>query len=394
MVSFGSFLFGFNTAVISGALLYITDEFHLNFFQEGLLVSILILGAVFGAFIGGILADKFGRRLTLFFVSILFLLGTTLVIGKIFLFFLFGRFIQGIGVGIVSSVVPLYISEISPIKYRGALVSLNQLAIVLGVCISYLVDYFLLDWRMMLGFAYIPSLFLFLGLFFIKETSAFLEKKKKKFLDKKEVFFKKENKKALFVGIGISVIQQITGINVVIYYAPKIFKLVKSFDHSQAIFIAVILGIVQFVMTIFSLFLIDRVGRRKLLLFGSLGMAISMFFLGFAIELGIGANIIILSLISYISFFAISLGPIAWLLIAEIFPLSIRGRAVGIAALSNWGANYLVSFSFLPLMGLLGAGKTFFLFSLISVFSFYFIKKRVPETKNRSFEDIQEFWKK
>jgi sugar porter (SP) family MFS transporter len=415
VVALASFLFGFNTAIISGALLYITDEFHLTILNQGILVSSIILGAILSALIGGTLADILGRKISLFITALIFLVGTTLIyFTDEFSLIVVGRFIQGMGVGFSSILAPLYFSEISPIKYRGAVVSINQLSIVLGVVIAYLINYSYVDWRDMFAFAFLPSILLFFGLFFISETPSFLMikgkikkaekvnsllKREEGILEekKKKISFKhlinSENKNFFIVGIGISIIQQITGINVVVYYAPKIFKMANSLNHSKAILATLSIGIVKLIFTIFAIFLVDRVGRRKLLLIGILGMAASMFFLGiyFIIpKFFIG----VFSITAYVCFFAISLGPIAWLLISEIFPLSIRGKAMGIAAFFNWGFNYLIALSFLPLMHFLGSSNIFFLFSLVAILSYFFIKRKVPETKNKSFLEIQKFFKK
>jgi sugar porter (SP) family MFS transporter len=415
VVALASFLFGFNTAIISGALLYITDEFHLTLLKQGILVSSIILGAIMGSFTGGSLADILGRKTSLFITALIFLIGTTFIyFTNEFSLIVVGRFIQGIGVGFASLLAPLYLSEISPIKYRGAIVSINQFSIVLGVVIAYLINYSYTDWRDMFAFAFLPSSLLFLGIFFISETPSFLMgrgkikkaekvnfllKREEKILEekRKKISFKHllsyENKNFFIVGIGISVIQQITGINIVIYYAPKIFKMANSLNHSKAILATLSIGVVKLIFTAFSIFLVDRMGRRKLLLIGILGMAASMFFLG--IYFIIPKFLIgVFSITAYVCFFAISLGPITWLLISEIFPLSIRGKAMGIAAFFNWGFNYLIALSFLPLMHLFGSSNTFFLFSLIAIFSYFFVKKMVPETKNKSFLEIQKFFKK
>lgn len=408
---FGSILFGFNLAVIAGALLYISEEFHLIVFEEGFLVSILIFGAIFGAFFGGRLADKIGRKNSLFVTSFIFLLGVVAAVQRDYVFIVIGRGIQGIGVGIVSVVVPLYIAEISPAKYRGRFVSLNQLFISFGMLIGYIVNYIFFSWRFMIGFSIIFVFLFMIGLLFILETPSYLFAKNKfmkgekvlkklkiEFLEshkkeKKEKFFK-NNKKPLIIGIGISVIQQITGINAILFFAPKIFSSLKFLDFSSSILVSVAIGMILFLLTIFSLFLIDTMGRKRLLLIGSFGMGLCMLFLAISFYFEKDVFFKIFFIILYVGFFAISLGPITWLLISEIFPLKSRGEAMGICAFFNWGFNCLISFTFLPLLKILKASNMFFLFSIISFLSFYFILKKVFETKNKTFEEIQSFWKK
>ena len=425
---FGSVLFGFNSAVISGAQLFLKDEFSLSSWKIGFLVSNLVLGAAIGAAIGGEFADKYGRKTTLLITSMIFIVGTfVIVLSEIFYQILIGRFIQGIGVGIVSVIVPLYLSEISPLQYRRTIVSLNQLAIVLGLLISYIVDYFYSSeglWRMMFASGFVPAVALFLGLFFVPESPRWLifqgkkglarkvlkefklkNKEKEFFIDfpkstkdlKKEISYLKlldsKNKYAFIVGIGISLIQQITGINIVIYYAPKIFQLSCFFDNTYAILATIGLGIVMLVMTVISLFFVDKLGRKKLLLIGVRGMVISMFILGTCFIIPFSKSLSVFMVMTYVAFYAISLGPITWLLLSEIFPQEIRGKAMSIAALMGWLGNFMVTLIFLPLLGAIGATTTFYMFALIGLGSYFFIKKYIPETKNKSFEEIQNFWK-
>lgn len=383
----GSFLFGFNTAVISGALLYISDQFELHFFKQAILVSSILIGALFGSVLGGSLSDSIGRKKTFFLTSFIFFVGTFFVSSfASYNLILLGRIVQGLAVGIVSMLVPLYLSEISPTEKRGQIVSLNQLFIVLGVFSSYIVNYFISDWQMMFRISFIPNIILFLGLFFLPETSSFLNRKREgisKNSDGRAKLFKKEHKKPFVIGIGISVIQQVTGINIILYYAPKIFQQSHSMDHESAIFQSIFIGFFMLVATILSLFFVDRMGRRKLLLTSSFGMVVSLLFLAFF------QGRASFFAIAYVIFFAIGLGPVTWLLISEIFPVSIRGRAVGVATLSNWASNYMVAILFLPLFNLFGSKNTFLLIAIITSLSYIFIKKMVPETKNKTFLEIE-----
>ncbi len=423
VVSLGGLLFGFNTSVISGALLFITKQFSFSTFDQELIVSTLLVGALIGALIGGSMADKFGRKLTLFFTVLLFAIGAFfLVVADMLSSFLIGRFVLGLSIGIVSVCVPLYIAEISPPRIRGALVSCNQLAITIGILVAYLVDYgFSSDsqWRWMFAFAFIPTALLFLGLFFIKETPGWLleqdkEKEAKKVakelhMDLGVILERKASepvkKKGIFhpsvripfiIGIGIAVFQQITGINVVIYYAPRIFQAAGLESSQTAILATVGVGVVNVIMTIIALWIIDRVGRRPLLTVGLIGMFFSLLILGFSFyeeakDLGMAA---VISMVAYVAFFAISLGPVAWLIISEVYPMSIRGKAMGIAVFANWLSNYVVSLTFLTLLEELTTAGTFLLYATICLVALWFVKKWVPETKNKTFEEIQHFWTK
>jgi len=429
IAAIGGILFGYNTSVISGVLLFITQDFQLTIIQQEVIVSTLLIGALIGAFFGGFIADHFGRKKTLFFTLILFFIGVfTLTGAHGFHTLLVGRFISGLAIGIVSMAVPLYIAEMSPPENRGALVSLNQLCITLGILIAYIVTYSFApkaEWRSMFGFAFIPIVIQFIGLFFIPETPSWLISHNKneaadKILHKIRTANSRENlipvekredsptkknwrelfspqvRKPFLIGIGVAVFQSITGINTVIYYAPQIFQLAGYQAAQTALFATILVGVVNVLVTIIALWLIDRVGRRPLLICGLIGMAASLGLLGVAFlsqgELtGLAA---IIGLLVYVAFFAVSLGPVAWLIISEVYPLGIRGRAMGIASFSNWVCNYFVSLTFLTLIQVLGTSGTFWLYAIICFLGLWFVIKLVPETKGKTFEQIQSFWKK
>jgi sugar porter (SP) family MFS transporter len=422
VASIGGLMFGYNTAIISGALVFLARDFFLTTFQQELVVSTLLIGAVMGAFTGGLIAGKIGRKKALFLTVIFFFIGILTMsdagsLGAL----LVGRFITGLACGIASMAVPLYISEMSPAKNRGMLVSLNQLMITLGILLAYIIQYFFAEenqWRQMFSFAMIPLSMQFLGLFFISETPSWLLQNKgigvanavfqkfeispEELEDKKEgdsqwrELFKPRIRNIFFVGMGITIFQQLTGINAVIYYAPKIFQTSGTHNAESAFFATMFIGLVNFIFTVVSLWLIDKVGRRLLLIFGLSGMILSLFTLGYCFRnpLETSETVIFISLLSYIAFFAISLGPIAWLIPSEIFPLKIRSMAIGVVTFVNWSCNYLVSLTFLTLITDIGAGMTFWLYMLISVAGIAFVLKCVPETKGKSFEQIQKFWQK
>lgn len=423
VASLGGFLFGYNTSVISGALLFMTKEFGLTTFQQEFIVSILLIGCLFGALFGGGLADRFGRKPLLFTTCLLFFVGTFfMVIAQGTLTIFLGRFIGGLGIGLASLVVPLYLAEISPAKSRGAIVSFNQLAITIGILVAYIVNLGFSgtgDFRWMFAFEFFPAALFFLSLFFIPETPSYLSRINKKSvaetvlkklghktdmqesapISKKvslKLLFHPSVKSAFFIGILLSVFQQITGINIVIYYAPTIFSQAGFQSAQSAIFATVGVGVVNVIMTIVALFLIDRIGRKPLLYIGLIGMIISLAVLGLSFQLhnDFIAPIAMICLMSYVAFFAISLGPIAWLIISEIYPLEIRGKAMGIATGANWICNFIVSLTFLTLIAELGKTGTFWVYSIIGIIALLFVWKKVPETKGKTFAQIQQFWKK
>ncbi len=428
IAAIGGILFGYNASVISGVLLFISSAFQLTTIEQELVVSTLLIGALIGALLGGYIADRFGRKKTLFFTLLLFFIGIlTLTKAGGFNTLLIGRFITGLGIGIVSMAVPLYIAEMSPPENRGTLVSLNQLCITIGILLAYIVSYVYAptgDWRDMFAFAFIPVAIQFVGLFFIPETPSWLMSRHRKEAAEKIlhrilvahpnqhlVNVEKESDtptgkswKALLhpdvrmpflIGIGIAVFQSITGINTVIYYAPQIFQLAGFQAAQTALFATVLVGAVNVAITLVALWLIDRVGRRPLLIVGLIGMAAALVVLGlsfFSQSQAAGLTAVV-ALLFFVAFFAVSLGPVAWLIISEVYPLGIRGRAMGIATFSNWVCNYFVSLTFLTLIGALGSTGTFWLYAIICFLGLWFVIKWVPETKGKTLEQIQNFWK-
>jgi MFS transporter, SP family, galactose:H+ symporter len=425
----GGLLFGYDTGVISGAVIFITKQFGLSAFPEELVISMVLVGAAAGALSGGKLADRFGRRYMLLVTSAIFIIGALVCafctsLGML----LVGRVIVGLGIGLSSTTVPVYISEVSPPKARGWQVSLFQLAITVGILAAYLVDYAFAasqGWRWMLGLAVVPGLILGIGILMMPETPRWLLKHGRTSeagailrrirgtpdvdseLNQVQTAISQSEESgrvrdlwapavrpALIVGVGLAIFQQITGINTIIYYAPTIIQSAGIPSASGAILATVGIGVVNVVMTIVAMWLIDRMGRRPLLLIGTAGMTISLGVLAavFAAYHGM-AWLAVLCLMAYVACFAISLGPIFWLLISEIYPLNVRGLAEGTAASANWAFNLLVSLTFLTLLNALGAGRTFCLFGVLALASFVFSYRLVPETKGRTLEDIENFWR-
>ncbi|HLB52163.1 MAG TPA: sugar porter family MFS transporter [Chlamydiales bacterium] len=416
--SLGALLVGFHLGIIATPIFFLQDEFSLTFFQQGLVVSFLLIAAAFGSLSGGGLADLFGRKATLFLTVVLFIFGALfLTYAKGVFSLLVGRFIAGLGVGIASVVVPLYIAEIAPPEKRGILGSLNQLFIGIGILIAYLVSFSYLEeggWRTMFLFGFFLALVQGVFLIFIprtppwliehgekkaaKEVLAKLKMKESQLIAKEKApltwsqLFQEGHRKALFIGMGISLFQQITGINTVIYFAPRIFQYGGGSDLHQALILSLIFATINVLATLISLWFVDWLGRRPLFLIGFGGMAVSLALLGFSFQLGPFFSLI--AVISYISFFAVSVGPCTWLLISEIFPESARGRGMGISIFMNWLANYLIAFSFLPLVELVSISIVFWLYGVISIVAFFFVWKKVPETKGKTLQEIQTFWQK
>ncbi len=418
-ISLGGFLFGYNTSVISGALLFLTQQFSLTTFQEGLAVSIILIGALLGALCAGSLADRFGRRMITLLTALIFIIGIwAVVIASSFDMFLWGRFITGLGVGLASLTVPLYLAEIAPSHCRGAFVAMNQLAITIGIFAAYTIDYLFTPeaaWRSMFAVALIPAAIQFLGMLIFPESPSWLlahghrEKAvlvfKRLRLDKgweKDIgeiktipasreqigwkgLLKPPIRAAVVIGLLLSIFQQITGINTVIYYAPKIFQNVGYPSASSTLFATMGIGAINVLFTLISVWLIDRIGRRPLLLIGVGGMVISLLTLSYvfftqsaAIEL-----FAVVSLMSYVAFFAIGLGPIAFVILSEIYPLQVRGRAMSLSIFANWLFNYLVSLTFLDLVQRLGSAGTFCLYAVIGILAFWFVYRFIPETKGK-----------
>jgi SP family galactose:H+ symporter-like MFS transporter len=335
----------------------------------------------------------------------------------------------GIAIGIASFTAPLYISEISPANVRGKLVSLNQLMITIGIVCSYAADYALAgarQWRWMFGLAAIPAAILLLGLFFVPESPRWFMRRgarararevlarirRPSEVDEElaEIEASLEQQKgtwrelwspslrpALAIGIALAVFQQFTGINTVIYYAPTIFQLAGLRSNSAAILATVGVGAINVLLTVVALWLLDRVGRRPLLLYGIVGMVVSLGLLGAGFLsphwTHVLAELSVACVMAYVASFAISLGPVFWLIISEIYPLKVRSRAMALATMANWGSNLLVALTFLSLLRVLGKAWTFWLYALVGVAAWVFVSRMVPETKGRTLEQIEAGWR-
>jgi MFS transporter, SP family, galactose:H+ symporter len=429
----GGILFGFDTGIISGAILFIQHDWNLSTTEESIATSSVLIGAILGAILGGYSADRLGRKRSIIAGSGLFIVGTFVAIASPGLaVFVVGRILIGLAIGLASFIVPMYISELAPERIRGSLVSLNQLFVTLGILVSYGVDsYFSATgaWRLMFACGLVAGFILLIGMSLMPFSPRWLILKHKP--DKARQVLQKvrgttdvkseiseiqetvktENKGLsqfkssylkypLIVGLGLAIFQQITGVNTIIYYAPTIFQFAGLSSDTAAIAATTGVGAANLIVTAIALVLVDRVGRRPLLLVGIAGMTISLIVLGagfvFASSSSSSAvgTITAISLIAYISFFAIGLGPVFWLLISEIFPLQARGTAMSIATVANWGANFLITLLFLGLVDVLGQSGTFWLFAAIGIIAFFFTLRLVPETKGLTLEQIEDHFKK
>jgi sugar porter (SP) family MFS transporter len=427
VTALGGLLFGYDTGVVSGALLFLKTQFGgLSSFQEELVTSFLLVGAMVGAFAAGRVADRIGRRPAILITAVVFVVGVLLAaFAPTFWTLIVARFVIGLAVGSASMTVPLYIGEVAPPRLRGGLVSLNQLAITSGIVISYLVDYGLsstANWRLMFGLAAIPAVLLFVGVLMQRESPhwlirqgredearAVLLRLRKPAEIEPEVaevkviasqrgtardLLARGVRPALWLGILLAVFQQITGINTVIYYAPSLLQ-GAGLGNSAALLANVGIGAVNVAMTVVAIRLLDRTGRRPLLLTGTAGMAFGMVLTGLAF---LGGNQLhgwtaylgIAGLLIYTGSFAVGLGPVFWLMIAEIYPLRIRGQAMSVATIANWGANFVVTISFLTLLDVLTPKGVFFLFAFLTLVALMYFAKRVPETRQRSLQQIEQ----
>jgi SP family sugar porter-like MFS transporter len=439
----GGLLFGYDWVVIGGA-----KPFYEQFFQianspsmQGWAMSSALVGCLFGAFLSGLLSDKYGRKRLLIFSAFLFTLsalGTGYTSN--FTMFIVYRVVGGVGIGLASNLSPMYIAEIAPTHLRGRFVSLNQLTIVIGILAAQLVNWqiaeyvpegfsgadILASWNGQMGWRYmfwaetIPAGIFFLLMFLLPESPRWLAKNSSK--ERVEGILQKIGGKAyatteyasineslkkddtkvsfshlrerkirpiLIVGIVLAVFQQWCGINVIFNYGEEIFK-AAGFGVSDILFNIVITGIINLVFTFVAIFTVDKLGRRKLLLIGSLGLSVIYILIGTAYYFGISGAILLILVLMAIAIYAMSLAPVVWVVISEIFPNKIRGAAMAVATLSLWSACFALTYSFPLLNETLGASGTFWLYSGICLFGWLFIYRKLPETKGKSLEEIEQ----
>jgi MFS transporter, SP family, sugar:H+ symporter len=428
----GGLLFGYDTGVISGALLFIPNSFKLTPFTTGAIVAGLLLGAMVGSASAGRMADRMGRRRLIMIAAVVFTVGSLLAaVAPTVGILIAARFIIGLAVGAAALVVPLYLSEIAPAEIRGAITSLNQLMIVSGILVAFIVNAILAssgNWRLMLGLAAIPSAVLFVGMLFMPETPRYLvhtdeeesakevledlpgdEEPQERIEEIREVDSEEEGvtgvrgllkvkwvRPALLVATGLAVFQQLVGINTIIYYAPTTLTGV-GFAKTSAIYANLIIGVINVGMTVIAIKVIDRVGRKPMLFAGVAGMVGSLVVLGVSLSVlatphhpGDPAAIItLICLATFIAAFAATWGPVVWVMIPEVLPLSVRGTAMGVAVFGNWAANFAVSQTFPALLKGLGPGPVFLGYAGLGILAGLFVMAFVTETKGRSLEEIE-----
>ena len=425
VAALGGFLFGYDTGVISGALPFIGKDLGGGEFNEQAFVGSLLIGAVVGAILSGFSADAISRRRTKIISGCIYVIGALAsAFSQTAPELIAARFVLGISVGTASFVSPMYISELAPKRIRGGVTSFNQLMIVSGIMAAYLVNWALKDatdnWRWMLGLGALPGLALAIGMYFQPFSPRWLveqgreqeardvlcrartseEEADEEFEEIKQAakeaggfreVWRPQVRPLVAVGLALAIAQQFIGVNTVIYYAPTILKF-TGLSTNSAITQALSVGITNVIFTIVAIVLLDRVGRRLLLIVGTAGCILSLALLGvFFSSSGLQHNdswLALVCLIVYIASFAVGLGPVFWLMISEIFPLKVRSPAMSLSTVGNWSANFLVSSFFLTLVGAISREGTFWLYAGFGVLALIFFLARVPETKGRSLEEI------
>jgi len=427
IAAIGGLLFGFDTAIVAGATRYLKDQFALTSIQEGWAVSVVLIGCMFGAGISGTISDRIGRKRFMLFSAVLFLVSAVgCALPRTMAEFVIFRFIGGLGIGSASILAPLYISEIAPARIRGALVSVNQLAIVTGILLAYFVNWAFAgvgpsNWRWMYAAGALPSVIFFFLLLRVPESPRWLVKqgresealgvlsrvntadlaaaevssiKEALAMEKGSLaeLFNRGFRRALLIAVVLAILQQITGINAVLYYAPRIFER-AGFTRMSAIGQSTIVGFVNILFTIVAIALVDRVGRKPLLLTAAGGMGISLLLLGAAFKSEAFSGPLILGLILlYIAFFAMAMGPIVWVVMAEIFPTRMRGSAMAIATVILWVSDFAVTLSFPVIADRLNESTAFWLYAAMCAVDFVFMLAFLPETKGKTLEEIETRW--
>ena len=428
IATIGGLMFGFDIAIISGAVPFIQPYFGWDELQLGWGVSSLLVGAIIGAFGSGVLTDKYGRKKILLIVALFFAVScAATAIATSSVFFIMARLTGGLAVGAASVLSPMYVAEVAPAKNRGTLVAIYQLTIVFGILISYTINYTLHDlvnnWRWMFASGVIPSILFFIGLFFIPESPRWLYKAGRKSealtvltdiggieMAKFEIIeiseslkantssatiaelFKPASRKVVAFGFVLAVFVQISGINTIVDYAPKIL-LAAGVEIENALLQTSLIGLINGLFTFVAIFLIDKAGRRILYLVGSLGMTFTLLLLAFSFYLELSGIFTLICILMFIAFFASCIGPAFWTLVSEIFPNRIRGKAVAFASFTQWFFNFFVVLLFPHFLASAGGAATFVFLALMSFLQWLFTYLYLPETKGKSLEEIELLWK-
>ena len=427
VTALSGFLFGFDTAIINGAIVFLRRHFRWTEVETEFAAGSLLAGCALGAAVAGALSDRFGRKIVLLLAAVIFALSSVATalpntLGE----FVAARVVAGVAIGIASMLAPLYIAEVSPAAIRGRLVGMNQLAIVLGILVSYLVGWALAglgdeSWRWMFAAAALPSLLFFGALFFVPESPRWLVKEGR--LDEaahilarlgeppsqlREIaravaeesgslrqLLAKGLRRPLAIGVTLAILQQVTGINTVLYYGSIIFtEQAGAASTSAALWANVLVGAMNLVFTVVALFTIDRLGRKVLLISAAAGMGLSLTALGFVFRAGSVTPSSVLALIlCYVACFSFGMGPGVWVVISELFPTRIRGRAMSLATVALWLACLLITLTFLSLVKAFTAAGAFWIYALMCACTVWFVWKFTPETKGKNLEEIEQQWK-
>lgn len=430
VISLGGALFGFDTGVISGALLFIKTDFGLTPFEQGAVVSALLVGAIAGALGIGRVADHVGRRGALGLEGVVFLVGTAMaVLAPNYWVLVAARLVLGLAVGAASATVPIYLSELSPTEIRGRVLTMNQLMITIGVLLAYLVNLAFApagNWRGMFSVAAIPAAGMVVGaLWLLPESAEWLishgradtarqviasvsnEAQADRLIERLRrhaaeigageggtvgpagwrTLLAQRVRPALVVGLTVAAVQQFGGINTIIYYAPTIIQQ-TGLTATNSIFYAVAIGVMNLVMTIVSIKLVDRAGRRPLLLVSLAGMLTTLALLGVAFLMGGDSVLALVFMVLYIVAFGVGLGPVFWVLIGEVFPPDAHAAGASASTTMNWTSNFVVSLAFLPVVNLIGQASTFWIMAGICAAGLWFVWRFVPETRKRDFDQI------
>jgi sugar porter (SP) family MFS transporter len=426
VAALGGLLFGFDTAVINGAIVFLKSQFRWSDSQTEIAASSLLLGCVAGASLAAFTSDRFGRKRVLLAAAALFTISSLgAALPNNLMQFVIARVIGGLAIGIASTLSPLYIAEISPAKSRGLMVSLNQLAIVIGILLSYSVNYLLTgagpaNWRWMFASAALPSLCFLIALLFISESPRWLvqkgrEREAEHFLAQmvgseaasteivtiREAIAEESGnlldpafRKPLVAAILIALFSQFTGINTIIYYGSLVFlEHVPHQSASTALWANVAIGAINLIATIVGMSLIDRAGRKPLLMSAFAGMSLSLAGVSASIHFQASAIVVLTLVLTYVACFAVGVGTGTWVLMSEICPTRIRGRAMSLATIFLWCGTLLVTLTFLSLVKALTAPGTFLLYATVSIAAFLFVWRLVPETKGRTLEEIDRWWR-
>lgn len=424
----GGLLFGYDIASVSGAILFIQKQLHLNSWQQGWVVSSVLIGATLGALGTSKFLDKYGRRKLLIWASIIFAIGA---LGSGFApeywTLLVTRIILGIGVGVTSALIPAYLHELAPKKIHGAVATMFQLMVMIGILLAYILNYtfegMYTGWRWMLGFAALPAFILFVGSFFLPESPRFLvkigkenearavlmntnkgdkaavdnslkeihEQAKQKAGGWKELFSPLV-RPALITGLGAAIFQQIIGSNSVVFYAPTIFTKV-GWGVAAALLAHIGIGTINVIVTIVAMLMMDHVDRKKMLCVGATGMGLSLFIMAGILHFNAGgkaaAYVSAICLTVYVAFYACTWAPITWVLIGEVFPLNIRGLGTSLASATNWIADMVVSLTFPSMLSAMGLSNTFITYGIICFICVWFTHKYFIETRGKSLEEIE-----